>query len=155
MQRGIVRDLAQIREKYGVPEKLLVLEITESISKMEPPALKELMKEFEKYHFVVSLDDYGYQYSNLSILSNMDFVELKLDKSLVDNLKDNPKARVVVENSIEMCRQLNKVISTAEGIESKEQMDILKGFNCDMGQGFLFSHPLLKKEFFQKYGKHS
>lgn len=155
MQRGIVRDLAQIREKYGVPEKLLVLEITESISKMEPPALKELMKEFEKYHFVVSLDDYGYQYSNLSILSNMDFVELKLDKSLVDNLKDNPKARIVVENSIEMCRQLNKVISTAEGIESKEQLDILKGFNCDMGQGFLFSHPLPKKEFFQKYGKHS
>lgn len=151
MQSGIVRDLAQIREKYGIPEKLLVLEITESISKIEPPALRELMKEFEKYHFVVSLDDYGYQYSNLSILSNMDFVELKLDKSLVDNLKDNPKARVVVENSIEMCRQLNKVVSTAEGIESEEQLDILKGFNCNMGQGFLFSHPLPKDEFFRKF----
>ena len=153
MKRGIVQSLAEIRARYGVPEGLLVLEITESISKMEPSALQGLIDELKKYHFVVSLDDYGYQYSNLAILSNMDFVELKLDKSLVENLKDNPKARVLVENSIEMCRQLNQVISTAEGIEDDEQLDILKGFNCNMGQGFLFSHPLPRDEFFRKFGK--
>ena len=83
----------------------------------------------------------------------MDFVELKLDRSLVENLKDNPKARVLVENSIEMCRQLNQIISTAEGIEDDEQLDILKGFKCNMGQGFLFSHPLPRDEFFEKFGK--
>ncbi|GAA0279157.1 hypothetical protein GCM10008922_42340 [Faecalicatena contorta] len=153
MKRGIVQRLAEIRERYGVPEQLLVLEITESISKMEPSALQALIDELKKYHFVVSLDDYGYQYSNLAILSNMDFVELKLDRSLVENLKDNPKARVLVENSIEMCRQLNQIISTAEGIEDDEQLDILKGFKCNMGQGFLFSHPLPRDEFFEKFGK--
>lgn len=147
----MVESLAGIREKYEIPERLLVLEITQSISRIETETLKILMKEIQKYHFRVSLDDYGYEYSNLAVLSNMDFVELKLDRNLVENLKDNPKTRILVENSIEMCRQLNQVVSTAEGIENNEQLEILKGLNCDVGQGFLFSHPLPKKVFFERF----
>lgn len=154
MGSHVVRRLAEIREKYEIPPELLVIEVTESISQMEPKALRSLMEDFERYHFVVSLDDYGYQYSNLAILINMNFVELKLDKSLVDDLADNPKARIVVENSIDMCRRMNQVISTAEGIENEEQLSILKEFHCDVGQGYLFSVPLPKEVFFQKFGGH-
>lgn len=154
MGRRVVKRLAEIRKRYLIPPKLLVIEITESVSQMEPKALRELMDDFNKYQFVVSLDDYGYQYSNLAILSNMDFVELKLDKSLVDDLEHNEKARVVVENSIEMCQKLNQVISTAEGIESEEQLAILKEFHCNVGQGYFFSEPLPKEVFIHKFGKH-
>lgn len=149
---GIIERLADIRSRYKIPPKLLILEITESISRMEPTALKELMNKLHEYEFVVSLDDYGYQYSNLAVLANMDFVELKLDRSLVEEIANNPKARIVIENSIEMCRQLNKVMSTAEGIESEEQLELLKQFNCNVGQGFFFSKPLPKELFIKNFG---
>ncbi|PWJ31461.1 diguanylate cyclase (GGDEF)-like protein [Faecalicatena orotica] len=154
MGSRVVNRLAEIRERYEVPPELLVIEVTESVSQMEPRALKGLMEDFEKYKFVVSLDDYGYQYSNLAILINMNFVELKLDKSLVDDLKSNPKARIVVENSIDMCRRLNQVISTAEGIENEDQLNILKEFHCDVGQGYFFSEPLPREVFLEKFGGH-
>lgn len=154
MGSHVVKRLAEMREKYKVPSELLVIEVTESISQMEPRALRSLMEDFEKYHFVVSLDDYGYQYSNLAILINMNFVELKLDKSLVDDLAENPKARIVVENSIDMCRKLNQVVSTAEGIESEEQLSILREYHCDVGQGYFFSEPLPKEVFLRKFGGH-
>lgn len=154
MGSRVVNRLAEIRERYGVPPELLVIEVTESVSQMEPRALRGLMEDFEKYQFVVSLDDYGYQYSNLAILINMNFVELKLDKSLVDDLKSNPKARIVVENSIEMCRRMNKVVSTAEGIETEEQLAILKEFHCNVGQGYFFSEPLPREVFLKKFGGH-
>ncbi|MBU3877086.1 EAL domain-containing protein [Faecalicatena sp. AGMB00832] len=152
MGSDVVKHLAELRDRYGVPSELLVIEVTESISQMEPRALRSLMDDFEKYGFVVSLDDYGYQYSNLAILINMNFVELKLDKSLVDDLAENPKARIVVENSIDMCRRLNQVISTAEGIENEEQLSILKEFHCNVGQGYFFSEPLPKEVFLKKFG---
>ena len=81
-------------------------------------------------------------------------MELKLDKSLVDDLKSNPKARIVVENSIDMCRRLNQVISTAEGIENEDQLNILKEFHCDVGQGYFFSEPLPREVFLEKFGGH-
>lgn len=152
MGSQVVKRLAKIRDRYKVPSRLLIIEVTESISQMEPRALRSLMDDFEKYDFVVSLDDYGYQYSNLAILINMNFVELKLDKSLVDDLAVNPKARIVVENSIDMCRRLNRVISTAEGIENEEQLSILKEFHCNVGQGYFFSEPLPKEVFLRKFG---
>lgn len=152
MGSQVVRRLAEIRDRYQVPSRLLVIEVTESISQMEPRALRSLMDDFERYDFVVSLDDYGYQYSNLAILINMNFVELKLDKSLVDDLAVNPKARIVVENSINMCRRLNRVISTAEGIENEEQLSILREFHCNVGQGYFFSEPLPKEVFLRKFG---
>lgn len=153
MGSKVVSRLARIRDKYRIPSKLLVIEVTESVSQMEIRALRCLMDDFVKYDFDISLDDYGYQYSNLAILANMNFKEVKLDKSLIDDLEYNPKARVLVKNTIEMCSQLDNVTSTAEGIENEAQLDILKEFQCNVGQGYYFSEPLPQEVFMKKFGR--
>ena len=104
--------------------------------------------------FSISLDDFGSQYSNLSILTMLEFNEIKFDKSLVEELGSNIKSRVVMKNAMQICRELPKTCSLAEGIETIEQLELLRQYQCEYGQGYYFAKPmkveafldLLKKE---------
>ena len=121
--------------------------ITESIGSMDNVSLKELIRNIKKAGFSVSLDDFGSQYSNLSLLSNVDFDELKFDKSMVDNIAVNEKSQVIMRYAIDMGLSLNDTISVAEGIETPEQLKLLLQMNCKYGQGYLFSKPIPIEEF--------
>lgn len=146
LESGIVNILKEICEDYKVSPSQITIEVTESISKMGHAQLKELIKEMNQAGFTISLDDFGSQYSNLSILSDMEFDEIKFDKSLIEDLEYNPKSRIVMENTVNMCRQLQGT-SLAEGIETKGQLKLLMDYNCNYGQGFYFSKPVPKEMF--------
>ncbi|MBQ3497259.1 MAG: bifunctional diguanylate cyclase/phosphodiesterase [Oscillospiraceae bacterium] len=147
LQRGIVDTMHNICEKNGVPPSHITIEVTESISKMDQKQLQELLRSINELGFTVSLDDFGSEYSNLSILSLMDFDEIKFDRSLVDKLEENHKSRVVMENSIKMCHGLKNVSTLAESIETAGQLELLKSYQCDYGQGYFFSKPVPPEEF--------
>lgn len=147
LQRGIVDTMRKICEQNHVPPSHITIEVTESISKMDQKQLQELLRSINEIGFTVSLDDFGSQYSNLSILSLMDFDEIKFDRSLVDKLEENQKSRVVMENSIKMCHGLKNVSTLAEGIETAGQLALLKSYQCDYGQGYFFSKPVPPEEF--------
>lgn len=147
MEYDVVNSVKKICGEYGIPHKMIELEVTESTSKVDSALFLQRMKEFREEGFSLSLDDFGSQYSNLSILSNFDFDEIKLDKSLIDPLEKSCRGNIIVEHTIDMCRSFDKTKSLAEGIETMEQEEILKNFHCDFGQGYLFSKPVSIEEF--------
>ena len=96
--------------------------------------------------FRISLDDFGANYANMSILSIMKFDEVKLDKSLMDDLAANRTNQTVVKCIIDMCHSL-QVECVAEGVENQEQLELLTSFGCTAIQGYYYSKPLEIEEF--------
>lgn len=147
MASDIVQRLAQICRDYDVPAQQLTVEVTESISKLEAGQLLTLMRLLRGEGFSISLDDFGSQYSNLSILTMLEFNEIKFDKSLVEELGSNIKSRVVMKNAMQICRELPKTRSLAEGIETIEQLELLRQYQCEYGQGYYFAKPMKEEAF--------
>lgn len=150
----LVDDSRVVHAENHVPPSAITIEVTESISKMEHGRLKELIAKLTSAGFTISLDDFGSQYSNLAILTTMDFDEIKFDKTLVSTLEENHKSRIVMENSVRLCRCLHGTSSLAEGIETKGQLELLRDYGCDYGQGYYFSRPIPMDEFNVLLQKH-
>ena len=102
--------------------------------------------------FSVSIDDFGTEYANLSFLSGVEFDVLKLDKSLVDNVVDNPRACTMVELIAGFCKKMG-IQLVAEGIETEAQLSTLRDCGVELVQGFLFSRPIPIEEYEEKYMK--
>lgn len=147
LQPHIVEDLLEICAGCGVSPASIAIEVTESIGKMDNEQLKALFEKLKAAGFSISLDDFGSQYSNLAILAMMDFDEVKFDRSLVSSLEENRKSRLVIESGLGLCRGLGKTASLAEGIETEGQLELLKSFGCDYGQGYYFSRPVPPEAF--------
>jgi len=97
----------------------------------------------------ISIDDFGTGYSSLSYIKHLNVDRIKIDKSFIDDIEFKAEARSIVKAIINMGHSLGlKVL--AEGIETPNQLDILKSLNCDEGQGFLFSKPLEAEKFEMK-----
>lgn len=151
MEHEIVRTIKEICDRYGVSPEYIDIEMTESVGRIRWETLEKLTREFKEAGFSISLDDFGAQYSNLSILSTMEFNNLKLDKNLVRSLEENPKSRIIVEHAISLCKEFQGTTSVAEGIETKQQLQWLHDSKCDVGQGYYFSRPLSIREFSDLY----
>lgn len=93
-----------------------------------------------------TIDDFGAGYSSLSVLQKVDINNLKMDMSFARNMMENHKAASMVKAIIDIGKNLNCTV-TAEGIETKEQLQFLKDNNCDIGQGYFFSKPLSAARF--------
>lgn len=151
MENDIVKTIREICGRYGISPAYIDIEMTESVGKIRWETLEKLTREFKEAGFSISLDDFGAQYSNLAILSTMEFDNLKLDKSLVRDIERNEKSRLIIEHAISLCRQFKDTTSVAEGIENEQQMQLLHDSKCDVGQGYYFSRPLSIGEFSDLY----
>ncbi len=149
LEHGIINELTQLCKKYDIPKKYFDLEVTESNNKIDNVNLTKKVMEAQQSGFSVSLDDFGAEYSNLLMLTLMDFSQIKLDKSLIEKLCVDEKSKTVVEYAIKMCNQLNIEDSLAEGIETEEQRAVLEEIECRSGQGYLFSRPIPIDDFYE------
>lgn len=147
---GFVSHLEYICDEYGISHDWLEIEITESVEEMADLNLKELIEEIRSAGFAVSIDDFGTHYANLSLLSSIDFDVLKLDKSLVDDIVGNSKARSVIAALVDICQKMN-IRVLAEGIETEEQFRILREMGLGQAQGYLFSRPIPLEEYEDRY----
>lgn len=143
----IVDAICKVCAEAGVPTTSITIEVTESISKMDKERFHKLMNDLKAVGFSVSLDDFGSKYSNLAILSDMDFDEVKFDRSLISTLEANRKSRLVIESGLWLCHSIGGTSSLAEGIETKGQLELLMDYQCDYGQGYYFSPPMPLEEF--------
>jgi len=97
----------------------------------------------------IALDDFGTGYSSLNYLRKIPISTLKIDKSFIDNITTSIKEEAVIDNIIQMAHSMDlKVV--AEGVETKEQLSILKAKNCDFIQGYYYSKPLPVNEIEKK-----
>ena len=127
-------------QRHGVRADQIKLEVTERIFLDEVEAIASIGK-CRAAGFEVSLDDFGTGYSSLNYLERCEIDCLKIDKSFIQKLCSSDRAKILVSSIIGIARQLG-LPTVAEGIETPAQMAALRTMGCDVGQGFLFSHPL-------------
>ena len=144
---GFVRDVELLLKKYDLEPQYLTLEITEGVAKMGVDLLETVVRDLRNIGVKVALDDFGTEYANLSVLIHIDFDEVKLDKSLIDNVCTDNKAQSVVKNVVNMCREFGDVRIVAEGVETLEQCRMVQELNCSHGQGYLFHKPMPIQEY--------
>ena len=148
LNADIVSSVASIAKKYDVSPNKLEIEVTESIGELGRDMVYKALAEFKKLGYRISLDDFGTKYSNMDILSDVEFDVLKLDKSLVDKIDRDKVSGQIVKHIISMCHDM-KIQTIAEGIEEELQEAYLKKCRCMIGQGYLYGKPM-EVEAFEK-----
>ncbi|MEO8145655.1 MAG: EAL domain-containing response regulator [Betaproteobacteria bacterium] len=119
----------------------MVLELTESAATTDVGLALENLARLRMKGFGLSIDDYGTGYSSMQQLTRISFTELKIDQSFVTNAARQPSARVILKSSLDMARKL-KIASVAEGVETRQDRDLLGRLGCQLAQGFLFARPM-------------
>ncbi|MFI3115897.1 MAG: GGDEF domain-containing phosphodiesterase [Clostridia bacterium] len=150
-EHGIADSITEICEKYGIDHKNLVIEVTERVGLVENDVESSLITGLRKNGFSISLDDFGCAYSNIVTLAQIDVDEVKIDKSLVDDLLINEKTHIIVGNMLNMCNSFRNTHTLAEGIEEEIQVEMLVEYGCNYGQGYFYSRPIPIDEFYDKY----
>jgi diguanylate cyclase (GGDEF)-like protein len=121
----------------------LRLEVTESVM-MQDRALLHL-ERVRSLGVKVSVDDFGTGYSTLAYLQRLPIDEIKIDKSLLDDVGNDPRKAALFGAIVHMCHTLDAKV-VAEGVENQKQWDCLRGFSCDVAQGYFLSKPLSSME---------
>lgn len=136
--------------KHNIDISLLELEVTETAEVDNQLVFSQALEKLKEYGLSISIDDFGVRNASLSLFTTINFDILKLDRSLVKTLAQNQKARILIRSLAVICSDLGiKLI--AEGVETLEQLDILKELRCNEVQGYLFSKPLPLNDFENKY----
>ena len=136
--------------KHNIDISLLELEVTETAEVDNQLVFSQALEKLKEYGFSISIDDFGVRNASLSLFTTINFDILKLDRSLVKTLAQNQKARILIRSLAVICSDLGiKLI--AEGVETLEQLDILKELRYNEVQGYLFSKPLPLNDFENKY----
>ncbi|MCX7168270.1 MAG: EAL domain-containing protein [Rhodocyclales bacterium] len=140
-QKDLVETLRRVLADTGQPARLLELEITESTLMHDIDETQARLLEIAAMGVRLVIDDFGTGYSSLSYLKRFPVHKLKVDQSFVRDLTVDPEDAAIVTAIIGLARSLGLDI-LAEGVETREQLDVLLGLGCKKFQGFLFSHPL-------------
>jgi len=140
-QKDFVEHLARTVRQHGVDPNSLELELTESIVMRDAESTIQILRTLNEMGFQLSIDDFGTGYSSLSYLRRFPLSKIKIDQSFVADATQDEGAASIVTAVISLARSLKlKVI--AEGVQTVEQLQMLRAQRCDQAQGFLFSRAL-------------
>ena len=134
----LVEVVSAALKKYGLAAHRLELEITESLLLEKSSETLEVLKSLKELGVSIALDDFGTGYSGLGYLNSFPIDKIKIDRSFIKDLGTKPRSKELVRAAINIGHSLG-LMTLAEGIETREQLDILRALGCQHGQGFLFS----------------
>jgi diguanylate cyclase (GGDEF)-like protein/PAS domain S-box-containing protein len=129
----------------GVDPSKVLVEVTESSAMMDPDRAQEILRDLHEAGFSIAIDDFGTGYSSLSRLRHMPVKVLKIDRSFVSNVQEDRQAASIVTAFLELANGLD-MVTLAEGIETKDELQFLRARGCKLGQGFFFSKPVPPEE---------
>ncbi|MFD1954122.1 putative bifunctional diguanylate cyclase/phosphodiesterase [Paenibacillus thailandensis] len=153
-QKNIVHTIQSIISEEGVRPQQIELELTESIFMDNPDHTLRILHELKRLGLALSLDDFGTGYSSLSYLQSVPIHYLKLDKSFIHDIVSDYRKQMIFKSLVVIAHNLDLKVVT-EGVETAEELDIIKGHQCDSVQGYLYSPPLPPDRFAELYRKHS
>lgn len=142
--------LSEIIKKYNLDNSWIDIEITENIAMKGETTLEEIFSMLDNMGISTSIDDFGTGYSSLSYIQQFSFDRIKIAKELVDDITTDLSRKHIVKAIITMAEALN-VVTIAEGIETSEQLEIVKELGCNQIQGYFYSRPIKAEEFERKY----
>ena len=131
----------EMLQRHGCESRLITLEITESAVLDDPLRALANLQALRDTGCMLSIDDYGTGYSSLSYLKQMPVSEMKIDRSFVMNLVENPNDEIIVRSTIELAHNMGLKV-TAEGVETEAVLERLRELGCDLAQGYLISKPI-------------
>ena len=142
----IWEEYRSVKEKYNIPDNLIEIELTETILMDESQIvyIQKLLQGFHSCGLKVALDDFGFAYSSLALLKAFDVDTIKLDRRFF--VDENQKSREIVKYIIQLAHSLRMQV-VAEGIEEKDQVEVLQEIGCDYIQGYVYSKPLPLEKF--------
>jgi diguanylate cyclase (GGDEF)-like protein/PAS domain S-box-containing protein len=148
--RDLAAKVAETLRRTGIDPRLIELEITESLFTRNPDEICGILAELSALGLRLSIDDFGTGYSSLNYVKRFLVNSLKIDRSFVSDIIDNPQDVAIIRAVIAMARSLGiKVI--AEGVELVGQLHLLRQLECDEYQGYLFSRPIAAHELERRY----
>jgi diguanylate cyclase (GGDEF)-like protein/PAS domain S-box-containing protein len=136
----------QTLEHHHMPPQYLEFELTESIAMQNVEVAIEITHQITQLGIKLSIDDFGTGYSSLSYLQRFSLDKLKIDQSFTNSMTNNTDSENIVDAIISLAKSLN-LKTIAEGVETKQQLDMFKQKKCDGIQGYYFSKPIPADEF--------
>lgn len=138
---GFVQTVQSVLERTGLAPGRLELEVTESLMINNPQNALNVLQMLKNLGVRIVMDDFGTGYSSLNYLQSFAFDKVKIDRSFISNIKDTDSSADIIKAIIDLGMTLG-MKTTAEGVETKEQLEQLKAKGCDQVQGYHISHPL-------------
>ena len=145
-QKDLVKQFRALWQTAGLDPTRLELEITEGLLVENMDAAVSILGDLHNDGVRISIDDFGTGYSSLAYLKRLPIDTIKIDRSFVKDIAENPDDAAITAAIVALARSLRMKV-TAEGIETQAQLDYLKALGCDEAQGFYFSKPLPVPEF--------
>jgi|GEM_PF-7077613 len=137
---NVGEEVNAILEKYGAGKEQIVIEITERSVSKSGEFMRSQVDRLHEAGYEVWMDDFGSAYSSLNMLKDFDFDTIKFDMKFIDDLSENKKTRILMEGLVKVLKALGSETLT-EGVETREQYDILKDIGIDQLQGYLIHKP--------------
>ncbi|SNY57559.1 diguanylate cyclase/phosphodiesterase [Arsukibacterium tuosuense] len=152
-QEGLKQELKGLLQQYAVSPEMVELEVTENTAMQDMEKGSNFALELQQMGIKVSIDDFGTGYSSLAYLRKMPIEKIKIDRSFVMDMTSNDSDMMIVKTMIKLAHGLGKRI-LAEGVETVEQLNLLRSLSCDAVQGYYIAKPLPETEalaFFRAY----
>ncbi len=152
LQPNLAEEIGKLLREVGLPPGTLKLEITESTVMTDPTAAIEMLSQIKALGVQLSIDDFGTGYSSLSYLHRFPLDTLKIDSSFTKSMDHEGDSMEIVRTILPMATSLRLNV-IAEGVETAEQLAILRRLKCEFGQGYYFSKPVTADEAAALLGK--
>lgn len=144
-QPNLVGMVEQVLSETKLAHRYLELEITETVAMQDVELTQKILRELDEIGVTISIDDFGTGYSSLSYLKDFPIHSLKIDQSFVRDLANKDHQTAITTAIISLAHGLNLSV-VAEGVETEEQLNALRILQCEIMQGYFFSHPLSAEE---------
>jgi len=144
--------LKRTLREYQLPPEKLCLEVTESALMSDPEAGKECLERLRELGLKLAIDDYGTGQASLAYVRDLPVQELKIDRSFVTEVHNNPRTAAIVRSTLTLCQELG-ISQVAEGVENREELLWLMQNNCSLIQGYFISKPLPERELVELVSK--
>lgn len=139
-QEGIADQILKVLESVGLPGDALTLEVTESMQLQDYRHFNKIFYQWERCGIQIAIDDFGTGYSSLSYLKSMEIHEIKIDRCFVCHIQHSAYNYRLLSNMIELAHSA-QIRVCCEGVETKEELEVLAGLSPEMLQGYLFAKP--------------
>jgi diguanylate cyclase (GGDEF)-like protein/PAS domain S-box-containing protein len=144
-QPGLLEDVRSALEESNLKADRLVLEMTEGALLKDTQVIRTNFEKLKALGVRLAIDDFGKEYSSLSYLNRLPVDSLKIDRSFLESFGENPSNMLIVKAVISLAHSLGLEV-TGEGVESAEQLELLRGMGCDFAQGYHLARPLPSEE---------
>lgn len=139
--KALVARVSALLERHGLEPRHLTLELTESAALTEEGQALDALTQLRDLGITISIDDYGTGFSTLEYLRTIPAAEIKIDQSFVKGMVDNRSDRLMVQSTIALAHSLGRRV-VAEGVETREILELLTELECDVAQGFVIGRPM-------------